>query len=198
MKQIIIGLMLTLCSTMAFAEVTSQDLGEFNNLTATQKAEVLALMAKKKEQNDIKKEAKSTIPEIKTSAQVQEWVDVGKSIGVGLAAVGNELGIAADKLAGTTIGKVAIVALVVHFFGEGTWHIILGIVWFLVFLPMWFRYFNKMCLIKDITTTVTGGTDTEKETKVTKVTYDKEETNMKGLFLIMLIVGIAFGFFVLM
>lgn len=196
MKQILIGLMLSLCSTIAFAEVSSADLGEFNNLTAAQKAEVLTLMAQKKEINTIK--AKTVLPEIKTSAQVQEWVDVGKSIGVGLAAVGNELGIAADKLAGTTIGQVAIIALVVHFFGEATWHIMLGIVWFIVFLPMWFRYFNRMCLIKDVTTTTTGGTDTTKATTKTVTTYDKEATDMKALFLVMLVIGIAFGFFVLM
>lgn len=87
---------------------------------------------------------------------LSSYAEVGKSIGVGLAATAKELGIAANNFAQTGIGKIALLLIVWKLMlGEimaGVMSSVLGMIWAGVVIRIWTRYFRQICLVETTTT----------------------------------------------
>ena len=140
---------LLLCLSIAFpalADSTLQVNGRsISGLTDVQIAELQAQAAKLAEANG-QKATTPAVPPVATVEQVAKYAELGKSIGAGLASTAKELGIAVNEFADTPIGKVALIIIVVKLIGSQVFHVILGTVWFLVALPLWFYFYRRLCM----------------------------------------------------
>lgn len=172
-----------LISSVSFAGIDKDDLGDFNKLTATQKAEIISQIAHSKEQND-----KFGVGQIPTTPEkLRKWAEVGSAVGKGLVATASELGVEVNEFAKTGVGKLAIVLLIWKVMGSDIIHIVGGIMWFMIALPMWMYYFRKLCIVKDITYNDKG--------KKIKVSYfekgEVEEARITMTFAIVIIIIIG-------
>jgi len=181
--KIILIMAAMLMSNMSFAGIDTDDLGDFNKLSPTQKAEIVAQIAKASEQNT--KYGINKIPD--TPEQLQKWAEVGSAVGKGLVATARELGVEVNEFAKTGVGKLAIVLLVWNVLGSDIIHIVGGIMWFLIALPMWMYYFRKLCVVKSIEYNEKG--------KKSKVVYfgkgEVEEARITMTIAIVIIIAIG-------
>jgi hypothetical protein len=110
-----------------------------SNLTESQKAELVLQAEKMKQEAAI------------TSAQkVNEWVDVGKNIGMALTSSAKELGVAADTFLQSTAGKITVVFIFWKVMGRDLVHFIIGFLFFVVSITSWIYFFRRMCVIKSV------------------------------------------------
>jgi len=136
MKKLFIGLLMFALATPVLAAQAS--IPGWNDLTAAQKAQFNLDVAKKAA-------AKKAVP---VKAQdLEEWVNLGKSIGVGFASTAEELGMGVDKLMNTTTGKIAMFLIVWNYIGDQFVGIVGGVFWFLIMLPAWTYYFKRWVLV---------------------------------------------------
>jgi hypothetical protein len=78
-----------------------------------------------------------------SARRAKEWVDVGAGIGESLAATAGKLGVEVNKFAQTPVGKMAMVLIVWHYMGEEISGWVCGLLFWLIFLPMWFYAARK-------------------------------------------------------
>jgi len=135
-KKLVIGLLMFCLALPALA--TQSTIPGWNELTDQQKAEVNLQVARQAA-------AKKAIP-IKAQ-DMQEWVDLGKSIGVGFASTAHELGMGVDKLMDTTTGKIAMFLIVWNYIGDQFVGIVGGVLWLCIMLPAWAYYFKRWTLV---------------------------------------------------
>ena len=172
-----------LMSNVSFAGIDKDDLGDFNNLSDIQKAEIVSQIAEAKNLN--KKYGANKIPD--TPEELKKWVDVGTAVGKGLVATAREVGVEVNEFAKTGVGKLAIVLLIWKVMGSDVIHIVGGIMWFLIALPMWMYYFRKLCVVKSIEYN-------EKGKKSNVVHFNKgevEEARITMAFAIVIIIAIG-------
>jgi|SaaInlStandDraft_3_1057020.scaffolds.fasta_scaffold33126_2 hypothetical protein len=125
--------------SMSIQASVSSEVPGWSDLSEVQKAEFKLKAAQAAE---TKSKSKAPV----SPADVQEWVTVGKSVGVGFGAVAEELGIDVDKLMSSDTGKIAMFLIVWNYIGEQLLGFICGILWFTVMLAGWGRYFNKIIM----------------------------------------------------
>lgn len=123
---------LSILATPAFAETVYVD-----GLTAEQKAAVEAQIAQTKAENV---SGKST-----SAAQaVNEWVEVGKGLGSGLAAGAKEMGVVVNDFAKTDVGKFTMFVIFFKVMGSTLIHLAAGVLWFTVMGALWFYFYKKL------------------------------------------------------
>ena len=134
-------LALSAVSVQAFAQTSQEQeanrqttealLSKVATLTPAQKAELL---------NSAK-----AIETGSTAAQTtREWVDIGTSLGQGLAATARELGVAVNEFARSPVGILAIVLIVWNFMGETVLHLLSAGAMFFFALPTWYVVFRRL------------------------------------------------------
>lgn len=125
----IISLLMFLLPSIALGQVNSVDL---TDLTQEQRA-LLVIEAEKmrsKSSEDI-------------SANLSEYAEIGQKYGIALVATAKELGVAADELLDTTVGKVGLVLIIWKVAGESLLGLAFGLLWLTTMLPLWIYYFRR-------------------------------------------------------
>ena len=95
--------------------------------------------------------AKMKATPINIANQASEWADIGTKYGMAIAATAKELGLAADDLLGTTVGKVALVLIVWKVMGSDLLGVVVGIPWLIIGFGFWFYSFRRASLIESVT-----------------------------------------------
>ncbi|MDP3953871.1 MAG: hypothetical protein Q8Q06_00450 [bacterium] len=113
-----------------------------DGLTEEQRAQLALQVAQMKKDNN--SPATSLVDKVNPE-ELNKWVDLGKNIGVAIAATAKELGVAADEFLKTNTGKLTVALIVWHIMGPDILGAVGGtIAWFiLVSIVIWsFRYFH--------------------------------------------------------
>lgn len=120
MKKLIMIVML-MFATISYADMTAETLNSagFKDLTDVQKAEVLKVVADKVTAT---KAAAISATDLNNPAKLNEWVDLGKNIGLAFGGAAHELGIAANDFVKTPVGLITIGLIVWHFMGNMLLH----------------------------------------------------------------------------
>lgn len=111
--------------------VSDQLMSQVSQLDEAQKQELLA------KATDIRNGSSS-------AQTAREWVDIGTSLGQGLAATARELGVAVNDFAKSPVGIIAIVLIVWNYMGDTIIHLGTAFVLIGVFLPVWYRVFSRL------------------------------------------------------
>jgi len=176
MKKLFIGLLMFALATPVFANQAS--IPGWSDLSAEQQAQFNLDVAKKAA-------AKKAVP---VQAQdLEEWVNLGKSIGVGFASTAEELGMGVDKLMNTTTGKIAMFLIVWNYVGDQFVGIVGGILWYMIMLPSWMYYFKRWVLVPTYTYHENG--------KRKSLTYEKNRSpESVAYFTVALLIILGAGF----
>ena len=122
-----------------------------------------------------------------TTEQVNQWVDVGKNIGMAITSVAKELGVAVDSFMNTTTGKITMGLIIYKVIGRDLIHIMVGISLLITLLSLWVYFFRKLCVIKSITIEY----PTEKFKKIKRVEhYRADEVDGTRLMMLFALAGI--------
>lgn len=129
MKKIILFLFIGIL-TLTFA-IDTNDIAKagFNDLTTQQQAEIVKTIADKTEQA---KKITNHLPEVETVEEAQKWVNLGSSIGKGLASSAKELGIAVNEFSNSSVGKLTMFLIIFSIIGNTIVHIAVGLLFMLV------------------------------------------------------------------
>lgn len=84
------------------------------------------------------------------SDRMAEYAEIGQKYGVALAATAKELGIAADEILNTTVGKIALVLIVWKVMGEDVVGLMIGVPWLLFGAIVWIYIFRRIAVISSI------------------------------------------------
>lgn len=152
MKKILGMLLLVLSFNVNALDSNSVSSAGFSNLSDTQKAEVIQLVAQKAAINNGKG--------ITSVESANEWLNIGERIGKGFAGAAKELGIAANQFADTPVGKWVAFLIIWHFFGAMAVHIGFALLALVVGIFATRYAVNRM--------------------RDTKITYDLTKTNWFG------------------
>ena len=156
----IITFVLLLFTAPAMAQVIINTSG----LTDEQKAQLVVQAEAMKKNQTIE----SLNPE-----KLNEWVTLGKNIGLAITATAKELGVAADSFLNSTTGKITVGLIVWHYAGKDIINLVGGtIAWIiLTSIVIWsFRFFH---MTKRVTTKLEGG---KTETKyVARFTFNSND-----------------------
>jgi len=128
-------LTISMVFALSTAHAVTPNISGWENMSDVQKAEIELQVA----QNAV-----ATGP-VKAK-EVQEWINVGKSIGVGFGAAAEELGVGVDKLMASDTGKIAMVLIVWHYLGDQMLGVFGGLLWFSFGIPLWFIYFKRIAM----------------------------------------------------
>jgi hypothetical protein len=94
----------------------------FKNLSATDKANIIAQV------EQLSNRAGGNV--VSTPEKVEKWVNLGASIGKGLAGAAKELGVAANDFAKTPVGEMTMFLIMWHFLSTPIIHVVGGLlVW---------------------------------------------------------------------
>lgn len=85
------------------------------------------------------------------TTRMAEYAELGQKYGIALAATAKELGIAADELLDTTIGKVGLVLIVWKVMGDDLLGVLVGVPYMMMGFLAWFYMFRRMCVIASVT-----------------------------------------------
>lgn len=140
MKNLSISLLLLF--VLFFCATANAQSVNTNGLTEEQKAQLSLQAAQMKTSNDA---PGSMLSDELNPERLNEWVDLGKNIGLAVTATAKELGVAADEFLNSTTGKITIVLIVWRVMGEDIVGLVGGtIAWIvLINIILWsFRYFH--------------------------------------------------------
>ncbi len=175
-----------------------------SGLTDAQKAELALQAARLAEKNKTDAQTAAAAPDAsKTLEQVSKYAQLGQSIGAGLASTAKEMGIAVNDFANTPIGKIATIIIVFKLIGWEIIKIIVGFIWFLTMVPLWFYIFRRICLVS--AKVIETNTDTAgRGTKVKRWEYIDSKNDKDGsivgyriLMLVVLAIVVIAGFIVM-
>jgi len=142
MKNLLISL--PICFVLLFCATANAQRVNTDGLTEEQKAELALQAAKMKTQNNTPAPG-GILSEELSPEKLNEWVDLGKNIGMAVAATAKELGVAADEFLQSTTGKITVVLIVWKVMGEDIIGVVGGSIAWLVLanIVLWsFRYFH--------------------------------------------------------
>lgn len=125
-KLIIVALMLTL-STSLFAGLGTDAVSNagFSDLTEQQQAEIIKTITDKKAEA-------SQVAQTSAVDEAQKWVNLGASIGKGLAGSARELGMAVNDFAATDAGKLTTALIVWNIMGDDAMDLFGGLMFIIV------------------------------------------------------------------
>jgi len=140
---------------------------------------------------------KSAPPKGDVSDKMAEYAEIGQKYGVALAATAKELGIAADEILNTTVGKIALVLIVWKVMGEELVGILVGIPYMVLGFLAWFYMFRRMCVVASVTREPVGDKWWPKKT-VTYHSTDSENTwNTRWVMLLAMVVCVFVPSFIM-
>lgn len=145
-KRLIMGLILGVLALpiSAFAKIDSVDL---RGLSEEQKAQLVQQAEQMKQQSGTNE---TIIEKVSNPENLNKWVEVGKGMGIAIAEVAQHVGMAADKFLESSAGKITLALIIWKVIGTDLVHVFGGIAFMLVFIPMWFYFFKRICLVKSI------------------------------------------------
>lgn len=116
-----------------------------SELTEKQRAELALKIASMKESD-----SESFIDQAK---KVNDWASVGQNMGIAVASAAKEIGVAADDLLKTDVGKITVVLVAWKVAGkdmveltEQVMGYIIGIFLLVVSIPIWLYTFRRICI----------------------------------------------------
>ena len=144
MKKLLLAVLFAfaLMPVMVSASITTKDITQFNQLTDVQKAEIAKQIAVTAEKNG-ELFPTTSVTSIQTE-DVEEWVLLGQKMGVMLGGAAKELGIAANEFASTPLGMMTMGLIIWNYAGDDLLGVTLGLLWFLVLIPLWTLFFFKI------------------------------------------------------
>lgn len=90
--------------------------------------------------------------------RINEYAEIGKNVGEGLASAAKELGVAVNDFASTNVGQVALFLIVWRIaladIVAGAVGVLFGIGWLIAVVKGWSYYFNKLCIVSSETETI--------------------------------------------
>ena len=122
-----------------------------DDLTDEQKAQLILKIEEMKKANtsSVVENVASNLGDPK---KLNEWVDLGKNVGLALTAVAKELGVASDQILQSDTGKIALVMIVWKVMGRDVLDIVGGVTTWFVIAPiiLWsFHFFHMTKRVKD-------------------------------------------------
>lgn len=111
-------------------------------------------------------------PSVNVTDRISEYSEIGQKYGVAMAATAKELGVAANELLDTTVGKVALVLIVWKVMGEELIGFLIGVPWLIIGFVCWLYVFRRIVIIESITKEPVEGKWWRKKT----VTYRNEDS----------------------
>ncbi|TSC63061.1 MAG: hypothetical protein G01um101448_242 [Parcubacteria group bacterium Gr01-1014_48] len=100
-----------------------------------------------------------------------------------------ELGIAVEDFSKTSLGTLTIVLVIWKMIGNDLIQLIVGLLWFMVVIPVWIKIFYRMCLVQKIAYAENG------KTRVSVEHHDDSDTDARRwamTFVFAVLVGIGF------
>lgn len=111
-------------------------------LSEEQKAQLALQAAQMKKQNS---NPTPSLSENLNPEKLNQWVDLGKNIGLAVAATAKELGVASDEFLKSNTGKITVALIVWHVMGKDIVGVVGGTIAWIVLanIILWsFRYFH--------------------------------------------------------
>jgi hypothetical protein len=130
-----------------------------------------------------------------TVERMNQYVEIGKGLGSGIGAAAKELGVAVNDFAKTPVGKITMALIVFKVAGGQIIGILGGSIWFLVMIPLWIHYFNRIC--NPITVETEYDKESGKRIRTTKRGPEPGNGDIaayRGIMLLVLIVISIAGF----
>lgn len=173
----IVSLLIFLLPSIAFGQVNSIDL---TDLTQKQKA-LLVIEAEK-----MKSKSSEDI-----SANLSEYAEIGQKYGIALVATAKELGVAADELLDTTVGKVGLILIIWKVAGESLLGLTFGLLWLTIMLPLWIYYFRRQ-VPKYANVRYTYHENGKKKSKETIPVHEDSYMTTKWMMMFLLVAVVMF------
>ena len=127
----------------------------------------------------------------KVSDRMAEYAEIGQKYGVALAATAKELGIAADEILNTTVGKIALILIVWKVMGEDLIGLLVGVPYLIIGFLAWGYMFRRLCVIVSVTREPVEGRWLRKKT----VTYHSANSDNTWNIRWVMLLSLAFGVF---
>ena len=121
-----------------------------DGLTEEQKAQLALQAAQMKKQSE-DPATTGIVDKLTDPKELNEWVELGKNVGLSLAAVAKELGVASDEFLKSNTGKIAVVIIVWKVMGHDILGIVGGTVAWIVLatIILWsFKFFHMTKRVK--------------------------------------------------
>lgn len=130
MKKIIV----MLAFTASLFAISTNDLSHagFGDLTTQEQADIVKMIADKKAAMEKAKATVPEVPDIETVEKAERWVNIGSSIGKGLASSAHELGVATNKFAESSVGKLTMFLIIFHIIGDTIIHVLGGLFFIII------------------------------------------------------------------
>lgn len=182
MKKILSILLLLGVMTLQAVDTNDVSYAGFNELTTEQQAKILTDVSKMaKEAKEIPKAS-----DVKAKAKVvSEWVDLGASIGKGLASAAKELGVAVNDFSKTSVGKWTMFLIVFNIIGDTVIHLVGGLTFLIFGVTFTTVLMNRMHPLK-----IEYGTDGKVKTE-TRDEMVGDESGGWFWFAYLIIIGIS-------
>jgi hypothetical protein len=158
---------------------------ELQGLSEAQKADLV-------KQAETMREQGKGVP---TAEKVEQWAILGERIGKALGGAAKELGIAANEFATTPLGVLTVVIVTWKLIGFDILQLIIGVMWLAVLIPIWLKYFRRLCLVESVSYAEDGKT-------IREIAYWKDGTSEERsalttrracmFFILLAFVGIGF------
>lgn len=129
------------CLALSASIAYAQDV-DLRGLTEEQRAQLALQAAQMKKQNS---GPSVSLAENLSPERLNEWVELGKNIGLAIAATAKELGIASDEFLKSNTGKITVALIVWHYMGRDIVGIVGGTIAWIVLtsIILWsFKYFH--------------------------------------------------------
>jgi hypothetical protein len=81
-----------------------------------------------------------------TAQDLSQYAELGKKYGIALSEVAKSIGTTVNELATTPVGIFMLIMVGWKVLGHDLLGVIGGFLWFIVMLPLWAHYFNKLVL----------------------------------------------------
>lgn len=118
----------------------------YSKLSDSDKQKLLAELSKQETAGQTAAQVAQSI----TPEDVEKWSNAGKAVGVAIGAMVKELGVGVaggiSSFTDTTVGKVAVGALLFKLFHDEAEHYLMCAVILFVILPLWFYSYRRTCL----------------------------------------------------
>jgi hypothetical protein len=160
---------------------TVSDAG-WDKLTPQQQAAVLATVTSQSA-------GKTSEPTKVNPENFQKWVEAGTSVGKGLASIVKELGITVNEFVQTPAGKIGVGVLVWHVMGNELIHVVFGVVFLFIWIPIWISMYRNYCFPKSKVTSERTGLFQSKRT----VEYHEVDDQAAGWRIALLIAFVVFA-----
>lgn len=137
-----IGIMLLVLMFTAPASAVNCDNLQLSGMTDAQ------IVQLKQQCIDIQKkaaDAASTIPTVSTQ-DLSQYAELGQKYGIALSEVAKSVGTTVNELAQTPVGIFMLIMVGWKVMGHDLLGIIGGFLWFIVMIPLWLHFFNRLVL----------------------------------------------------